>query len=467
MTTWLSGGTALADYYPDHENGNVLSYPAVPPTDILANLVAGNQLATTMTDNFTAEYSWTAQNIDTTQTSSKFDINGSIEAGTPARFKAFGISGKLKGDYSQQSISSSSTDFDQSASIAFNLNALGTSALPSGYGQPNQWPYNVKFNLYNSTGTYQISNYQVNPSLGGQYMWSNQYAQPDFALTLPYRYSDFNQQFTTDLSIVAPQTPTIGSPVTLQATLHNHSVTAYTGSDPVTVSFYNSDPNGQRQASPFGSKTVSAIPGQGSVTVDLQYTPSANANKVWAILTPPNGVTEVHQDNNTGYFSYTAFDAPDASAAKAKDDPVPPAFFGPKGAMRLSPVGAGPADLVTASGRGSPGPGRGADRSFRLEVELQALGADFGEVPVTFYDGDPRQGGRYIGHTVVPLVYHDHRTSVAHDWRFGRLGGRHTVFAKVGHLSAWESDTRNNMHSFEVDLGAPSFEVWLPYAARP
>src|SRR5262249_19995078 len=98
---------------------------------------------------------------------------------------------------------------------------------------------------------------------------------------------------------------------------------------------------------------------------------------------------------------------------------------------------------------------------------VHASGGHFSNVAVTFYDGDPKQGGTYIGHEVLPLLWAGGTATAAVDWDTAGLGGTRQVYAKVLLSPTQERRPDNNTAQLARPLGqvatpTPVVPEWPP-----
>jgi hypothetical protein len=248
----------------------------------------------------------------------------------------------------------------------------------------------------------------INPTLDS--FWQIYFAQPDFTFNLRTRdrYGQnvgtaseiaFLNVQTPDL-VVSPAMPVLNQPATITATVRNYSGVGYTGA-PVTVAFYDGNPASGGLF--IASSGFSAISQFGSATVSVQWTPSSSGiHAIYAVIVPPNGVNEVHTDNNVGAATVSVVPI-DASQALEEDDPGRKHHgnhaFGPTVVHRIGNARTD-LELVPGSVRLT---GTGAHRT--LHATVRAIGGHFANVHVQFFDGDPRQTGRLIGAQSLPLIW--------------------------------------------------------------
>src|SRR5262249_52646129 len=146
---------------------------------------------------------------------------------------------------------------------------------------------------------------------------------------------------------------------------------------------------------------------------------------IWVVLDPNNQIPEVHKANNRGWANLPVFQSQGGG-----DEPC--SGLGarvPKGVTQVYPLPGqnpdlvlGPNDVNVGSSASLPraaGAGqRGilSSRGLRLSATVHATGGHFSNVAVTFYDGDPAKGGKYIGHEVIPLIWAGRQATASTDW---------------------------------------------------
>ncbi|GIW07909.1 MAG: hypothetical protein KatS3mg060_2714 [Dehalococcoidia bacterium] len=92
---------------------------------------------------------------------------------------------------------------------------------------------------------------------------------------------------------------------------------------------------------------------------------------------------------------------------------------------------------------------------------MSATGASFANVPVAFYDGDPRTGGRRIGHHILPIVHAGKSSTATVLWDATGQRARHTIYAVVWRNAAAERNHKNNVASITVDLPEAPHRAYL------
>jgi hypothetical protein len=179
--------------------------------------------------------------------------------------------------------------------------------------------YEVTPYLYWSSNGALVLDYAVDPVLGDGFVgwWQQQYATaPDLAFTLPWR-NDIARglnvaaeqlQRTRNIT-VSPARPRAGDTVDLLARIHNYSLAP--GNSPAfIVRFYLDNRDGQqprllRNANGNADLLVGGLPPRGEVTVALtgwtvpwNVDPSA---RIYVVIDEDNRISEIHENNNTGW----------------------------------------------------------------------------------------------------------------------------------------------------------------------
>ncbi len=468
-------GSQVPWYYPATEPLNTLSYPAITPTDLLTSVISlSSQPQVTLGNTYSYQVNQANQNVNSQ--SSQWDLNvqaavtASIGYSIPDVFQSSASLG-LEGNYGVSVLSGQALAINSSTTLGIYFNGLSnTTPVASGapqYGTQSQWSYTVTPYYYIATGTYGRVFNTVN-SLNGP-MWSQVYTQPDFAFIAPYKYAvgTPTQWETTDIRFSQVPTPTAGTPVTIAALVRNYSPQPFQGGQPLEVAFYNGNPAQGGQL--LGTRPITAIGARGSQAAVLTFTPGqAGCYPIWVLLDPNKRQPEVHKANNQGWANLSVFQ-PGGSG----DDPC-------GGVPSLAP-GASPRQHLPRQRKGSqlalrvPG-GGGPDLSIgqadfsattvrlngqpvvQLRAAVRAIGAHYSNVAVTFYDGNPARGGRYIGHEVIPLIWAGYKSTAAVDWVTTGLTGTRDVYAIVTYDPRLEARPENNSAWASVTLqpGAPT-----------
>jgi hypothetical protein len=392
---------------PDHEPGNLMSWnwpqTATPPNVGVSFFDSGFQQV-----DEGASWSMSFQTVNEQNAGTSWNVGvdltltGGYAEGIPDVAQG-SVTDTFNGQYTHQGNTTQQQSFTNTTSVDFNY---PQSAQNAGY-QARSYVYwqsaTTAFPMLRVTWTANI-----NPTLDS--FWQIYFAQPDFTFNLRTRdrYGQnvgtaseiaFLNVQTPDL-VVSPAMPVLNQPATITATVRNYSGVGYTGA-PVTVAFYDGNPASGGLF--IASSGFSAISQFGSATVSVQWTPSSSGiHAIYAVIVPPNGVNEVHTDNNVGAATVSVVPI-DASQALEEDDPGRKHHgnhaFGPTVVHRIGNARTD-LELVPGSVRLT---GTGAHRT--LHATVRAIGGHFANVHVQFFDGDPRQTGRLIGAQSLPLIW--------------------------------------------------------------
>jgi len=316
MVLNISTTKALGNFRPHHEPGNILSYPNINtiedypdfPDNPGANAAIFNGLAnisysTSGSNSISLTYNET---FGTTNTSS-------WNAGVSTSFSAsgWGLGFELNGEYNQSAINISSKNV--SSSTAFNFQ-IGNILGPDG-----EYNYAAQPLIYWSSDVTGIVTYKVTPlETGLGTFWEDNYkSNPDPALNLPWRNDVHHSGLNPNDSKVnrtksiwfSNQAPLPDDTVTVFLTVLNYSLQAIT--DPVEVQFFVGDPDAGgvllsdiNGATTFTTTGTIAARGRQIVQMDFINTLEMYQNndlRIFARLDPSNSITEIHEENNTGW----------------------------------------------------------------------------------------------------------------------------------------------------------------------
>ncbi len=452
-TPQVYAGSDLAWFNPPWLPNYALSYPSLGPSDLVTNVMT-TQYATDLGSVFQQTISRQDGNTNTSNTTSNIGVNASLT--TKFGFTIFGFpittEIQFKGGYAQTNINTQTVSYDNSTAVTFNFPLLPSGPnFGPGYGVPSQYRYLVTPWLYDSAAGVMRVYFQVQaPSPQNNTptaLWNVFYGQqPDFAFLLPNRFSNENTQQTADIQVSAPATNTItvGSTALVTATVRNLSLQSFTAiTSPLQVLFYLDLPqSGGSQL--LATRQVTVLPAQNdpvnpnALAVPLTFTaPSVpGCYRLRVVLNPPGPgqLGEIHYANNVGWAPFVVFGN---GPSGVTDNPC--GAFMPrltKGQLTINPHPGGsprltvePSDVRIASVRTL-----GDRQRLRLSANVHAAGADFANVTVTFYEGDPRRGGRYLGHEVIPLIWAGRVATAAIEWEAPRVGTR-DLYVRIDHFS--------------------------------
>ncbi|MEJ2613915.1 MAG: T9SS type A sorting domain-containing protein [Ignavibacteriaceae bacterium] len=321
--SWFpSKSPQAADYLPDHEVGNILSYRQIAvPSD---NGALQTALRWNTSDEITLdgspgfEYNWSLENENQTQTTESnevhWEIGGSVSFDIPFKYiPNFEINGK----YDQSTISTRTNRVTYKKGLDVHLGPIDL-----GIGETY---YSVQPYAYWAKSGALVLDYAVNPRPSGinvpQTWWQERYSEkPDPALILPWRLdpekgyniSEDKRQQTKEI-IFNPDDPNPGENINIQARIHNYSLMNTSG--PVEARFYLGDPlnGGTLIQSTDGKTTFSTsdyIEARGSKIISFDWKLPDNTPfypRIYVVLDPDNKIDEIHESNNTGWkvLNYT------------------------------------------------------------------------------------------------------------------------------------------------------------------
>jgi hypothetical protein len=159
-----------------------------------------------------------------------------------------------------------------------------------------------------------VLDYTVKPTVadigGVETWWQEKYGvHPDLALILPWRYDPEKglnvpevKRLETKSLLFNPLNPMPGDDVTISARIHNYSLVQIL--QPVTVHFYNGDPNDGGDY--IGEvELTGGLESRKSRIADIQWTLPTSANdgfyRIYAVLDPADDMVELHENNNIGW----------------------------------------------------------------------------------------------------------------------------------------------------------------------
>lgn len=303
---------SLYNYIPNHEIGNILSYPRPDDEDLFYDKSEhddwliyefGNQdINTGVTEEITlgtAAAEALEQSSTTTQT---------LSMGVGAN--GFGIGANLDAEFTETEMNV----FGQTLSEAESY----TIAPGQVTGGTNTWEYDIYPVLYWTKGKAAKLAMGVDLSQAGA-NWQAVYGQtPDPALNLPYRYeAEYNSDYQEELidrtkSIYFDKfNPNPGDTVTAFIRVFNYSLMSMTA--PVPFSLYNGNPaDGAALIEDINGNTLfdseEILENQGRSTVEVQFIVtndmiSDELNRIYIQLDPNNEIAETHESNNVGWVT--------------------------------------------------------------------------------------------------------------------------------------------------------------------
>ena len=307
---WFTESAPEATFYrPNHEPGNILSYPSsFDPTRLTREVFRGSQytLGTQVSSwDITREQTSFSESTESTS----LQLGGDLDISLPIPTLEL----NLNGDYSESTLNTHSTSVTNLQGVEVNFGAINTVL------EGKRSNYTVTPFIYWDRSGALVVDYAVEPSIANvgevNTWWQDRYGQlPDLALTLPDRYTDIKNGITVDEGIktrsksmvVFPNQVIPGEEVTVRAEIHNYSLLPMPSDVPVR--FYLGDPNAGGTALTGGSIADPRIPSlapRSSAEVSLTFAiPSgltANSARIYAQVDPNNTVEEIHENNNLGW----------------------------------------------------------------------------------------------------------------------------------------------------------------------
>jgi len=303
--TWFGSKSYFAqNYFPNHEVGNVLSYP-----DSLTNNPNVFQLLeTTNSDRYVVDATsfydkhWTIERF-TNVGADTVKENG-WDIGTN-----YGVA-RFDGDFSNKEAVTYSTSVRSTIDVQVHLGNIDP-----GIGQVE---YAITPYAYWGTSDALVLDYAVNiPEPAGEDSWwelmYKDNSDPTFIL--PWRLdpekgfalSEPAKRFNTKDLLFYPQRPEPGDTLKITARVRNYSLIPTPSS--VSVKFYLNDPDsggtpiiGVTGTNEFN--TDGPVPSRGRKDVDFKWVvPNGLPSypRIYAVLDQNNAITEIHEDNNKGY----------------------------------------------------------------------------------------------------------------------------------------------------------------------
>ena len=305
---WLPGkdGSALT-WMADHEVGNLLSY--MPPSLFVPWI--GADLLTTFTAMTVSSGSQMHYTLDLEgKVSDESKLSNEVGCEVGLSVSGWGMEARVSGSYASEEVITHRSTATDEVTIEVDLSApdqaiAGTSYIvtPLIY-----WGQNGAL-----TVDYAVELPPGSPGL--ESFWGLNYnAHPDPALILPWRLDaekgiglNPNMKLFCKSLHVSPIAPFAGDTAHIMARVHNFSLKDMTV--PTVVRFYLGNPaSGGTQIVGIGNLTelsTGPIGARDRVTVEMDWVvPQGldNGSRVYAVIDPENTVTEIHEENNIGFF---------------------------------------------------------------------------------------------------------------------------------------------------------------------
>jgi len=309
---WMDSKSADAFYYiPDHEVGNLLSYPSNTDFPTYSGNLAtvkpgtGFNVGSGGTLNFSMTFTdFTSSGTSETRTFG-LEVNASAEY--------YGVGLEAKGTYNSSEITSHTSTAQSEISYISNL----TTPLNPQFSDAN---YTMTPYVYWSKNGALTLGYSVDPSLPGagtNNFWKDHYVdKPDLTVIMPWKYDPekgYSLGSTPDKrrlckSLSFNKTSFItGDTVKITAFIHNYSFMEYTGD--VQFRFYAGDPdNGGTLLSDINGQTTLTVngtfPARGRRAIQFDWLVPAGIGpgpRIYIVIDPANQIAEIHEDNNIGF----------------------------------------------------------------------------------------------------------------------------------------------------------------------
>ncbi len=311
-------------YVPDHEVGNVLSYPLVSTDDTSRVIVdfpeqtvgsSGSSFVSLQISTFrdnSVETSWDAS----LEVSASLGLGVGFESGKGKKKSKleYGAEIEVSGHYGRGEISTQTVTVGNSLEIRAEF---GKTQAQYGTGAT----YRVQPYAYRDQFGTLVLDHKVSPlPTGPGSFWQQTYGgKPDLAFSLPWRFDQEKgipvpgndqtyRQRSRDI-LISEEYPRPGDSVQVGAWIRNFGLSDVTA--PVAVRFYRGDPSAGGVL--IGETAVTdTLPARSSKfawidwIVDSPQSPTTV--RIYAVIDPDNQVTdEIHEDNNTAWAPLVRF----------------------------------------------------------------------------------------------------------------------------------------------------------------
>lgn len=317
--TIVANGKSVFNYTPDHEVGNILSYPTISSTydDVsLLPSAPGNWIILDESDvpNYTMSPTGGITYTLTSSTGIDWSTAGTSYSSLSAEVSAegYGVGVKVKGQYDASEMNMYKNSMNTQTEFEIEpVNIIGS---------PNEFNYVISPKIYWNTDNSGVVSFDLDmdSNIGSGSFWSVAYTdEPDPALNLPYRYdlvinpdltNTVNLDRTKSIRFSANQ-PAVDDTVSLYLRVFNYSFVPTPG--PVSFALYHEDPvlGGTPIADVDGNtlfQTSGVLDARGREEVEVKfiYTTAMLTDdfaKIYAVLDPSGTITEIHEENNKGW----------------------------------------------------------------------------------------------------------------------------------------------------------------------
>jgi len=296
-------------YIPEHEPGNILSYPYYgdiaqedPNVDSLIRQSYFDIGQGDSDDQWWLKMQYLNDNSIATSCQVNMEVGLTVSG--------YGLEVGVGAHYGREQISTYTTTFN---------NDLELWSYMGGVDNQYRAPYGIIPYAYWAQNGALVLDYCVEPHEfvnGISTLWMNLYGgYPDPALILPYRFhpekdwvvTDDEREITHDI-ILDPSTPIPGNPISITGRVHNFSMLDC--DENIEVEFFLGDPdNGGIMISPGVLSTVEGIDSRRKSTVEFEWDVPLEMpahSRIYMVLDPDDKIEEIHEDNNKGWkYVYT------------------------------------------------------------------------------------------------------------------------------------------------------------------
>lgn len=310
QATWFpSKSYAATAHVPDHEVGNVLSYPAYVQLEQNPNLdqaIAADYNNDSFVLDASSNYDWYLSMVNFESSSADTSRVVGMDVGLgmgPIRFD---------GNYSDKQLRSHTVSVTDQIDLQVHLGSVDMSIGDAKY---TVTPY-----AYWDKNGALVVDYAAKPEIAPpgfpQTWWQQQYSgKPDPTFVLPWRLdpekgfaiSEPAKRKQTKDIFFSPNHVRTGDTMTVTARVRNFSLLGT--QQPVTAHFYLGDPEagGEPMVGLHGSNEVvtsGPIPAQGRLDVELLWVIPDDLStfpRIYVVLDEDGAIDEIHEDNNTGF----------------------------------------------------------------------------------------------------------------------------------------------------------------------
>lgn len=228
---------------------------------------------------------------------------------------------------------------------------------------------------------------------------------------------------TQDITF-SPEAPVDGDNLIITAVIHNSTTVDV---DKVVVGFYDGNPSAGGME--LGRVELSYVPAEGEKVFPIQVALSEGVHEIYVVIDPDNTLRETNKGNNVAYRTVT----------------VVPRLLEQDLSIKASDIGISPAS-----------PWEGAEVTISAIVHSSGS-REIQNVPVTFYDGDPRQGGVFIGQNIIPTILANENAQTQVQWNTLGRSGLHYIHVLVDPQNLIrELNESNNSAFVAVEVTAPA-----------